>query len=849
MITRFMQVMFSNTDEDLANQVDNDIKTAKRQGEVDTDEVKYEHIGNGNVAITDKENGEVTIAQKATDEADTYDLVAVPDGQLERFVHPSFGENGNVVYGNQVGADDEKVAHHFDGEDDVISPNLEDGGLNPDAGHERLVQDLVDEYDDEDNDDEKSFSVATDNTVVQRIFSDQVFCEYLFSEVIESEETAKVGSLKIEKLPEDDEEDGTFAVVVTDTNSGDQAKVKFVDDEMEVTELDSKEFCGNECGSDECQYEPNYVVGIDPINRVIVDAPVYTDEDAQDLIERLEEDGVDAPQVFETQEEGRDYAFNLLENLGVSEDDVDEPRQAEYSEYDIWITPYYDNNSDYACRMFSEAVNGYTDMQDEVSDAISSGEEIENDDEIITPIDAQTAIVEDKETGEYTRASLSGEDVRLEKIDEETANDLMSDLTVMEVDSKLDETMSPSFAGAIAGGGYQGDDEDEDEVEDEDEEKSFSTIRNAAGTRVYSEDEYLTSYMERLFAEEADQEDIESAIENGEEIETDDEIITPVDSSTAIIEDKETGEYTKATILDDDTINLHPIDEDDADEEMENIVVAPNGESEMALAEEEGKIKNYTHVDETGTRFFSEDEYFTDYMERLFAEEAEGDEEEIAKAIEEGEQVENGDEVITPVDAKTAVVEDKDSGEFTKATLDKDGDVEVEPISEKEADSLTDGLIVEDNDEDEDEDEEKEFSYHDDYILDKFFADIAMQQAQPVAPVQGPQYPQQQVPTAIDGQGNQVPVEVDPQTGEQVALPVNPVPSVEEVEDKAEAAVQSIQAAAAEAAAQIAQAKAAPAPNAEPDLQEAQFSEYYGYYDDYDDGPEDTLISWLGGIR
>lgn len=517
--------------------------------------------------------------------------------------------------------------------------------------------------------------------------------------------------------------------------------------------------------------------------------------------------------------------------------------------------------------MFSEAVNGYTDMQDEVSDAISQGQEIEKDDAIITPVDAQTAIIADKETGEYTRASLSGEDVRLEKIDEETANDLMGDLTVMEVDSNLDETMSPSFAGAIAGGGYQDDDEDdieddeddiedneddieddEDDDEEEDDEKSFSTIRNAEGTRFYSEDEYLTSYMERLFSDEADQDDIEEAIENGQEIETDDEIITPVDSNTAIIEDKETGEYTKATILDDDTINLHPIDEDDADEELEDIVVAPNGESEMALAEEEGEIKNYTHVDETGTRLFSEDEYFTDYMERLFAEEAEGDEEEIAKAIEEGEQVENGDEVITPVDAKTAVVEDKDSGEFTKATLDEDGDVEVEPISEEEADDLTDGLVVDDNDED--EDEEKEFSYHDDYILDKFFADIAMQQAQPIAPVQGPQYPQQQVPTAMDGQGNQVPVEVDPQTGEQVALPVNPVPSVEEVEDKAEAAVQSIQAAAAEAAAQIAQAKAAPAPDAEPDLQEAQFSEYYGYYDDdYDDGHEDTLISWLGGIR
>ena len=38
-ITRFMEVMFSNTDEELANQVDRDIKAAQENGAVDTEEV------------------------------------------------------------------------------------------------------------------------------------------------------------------------------------------------------------------------------------------------------------------------------------------------------------------------------------------------------------------------------------------------------------------------------------------------------------------------------------------------------------------------------------------------------------------------------------------------------------------------------------------------------------------------------------------------------------------------------------------------------------------------------------------------------------------------------------------
>ena len=63
--TRFMEVLFSaveNNDEELTAQVAKDIEDAKANGVVDTDEVKYEDAGDGRVAITDKETGEVTVA-------------------------------------------------------------------------------------------------------------------------------------------------------------------------------------------------------------------------------------------------------------------------------------------------------------------------------------------------------------------------------------------------------------------------------------------------------------------------------------------------------------------------------------------------------------------------------------------------------------------------------------------------------------------------------------------------------------------------------------------------------------------------------------------------------------------
>ena len=815
-ITRFMQVMFSNNDEELANQVDRDIKAAQENGAVDTEEVKYERTPDGDVAITDKENGEVTIAHKATDETDTYDLIAVPDEQLEKFLHPS--EDG-VHEGDQVGAPDEHIMDHFH-EGDVISPNLPDGGLNPEAGFEKTVDERYNE--------EKEFSVTSDNTVVQRIFSDQEFCERIFSEVIESEDTAVVGDLKVEKVDED-------AVVVTNKTTGDQAKVTLDNDEMTVTELDSKNF------SEEEGFLPMFVVGVQPFDHIIVDAPVYGEEDAEALKARFTEDGIDAVEVFEDPQEARDYAMKLIDGLNAELPEDEEPvEEKEYSEIvgvPVYSTRFYSNNSYVMCKMFSDAINGVSDLRDEVEDAIREGDEIEMDDIVITPVDAQNAVIEDKETGEFTKATMTGEDMRLEQIDADEYNDLTGDISVLQSESEEDQPLSDEDDVCPECGEEECTCDDED---GEEEEKEYSYC-DETETRFFSENEDFTYYMERIFSGAAEQDAIEDAIENGDQIETEAEVITPVDSKTAIIEDKETGEFTKATIINEDAINLHPISEEEADNLTEDLAVNEAGaidEDEPEVEEgEEEEEKEYSYCDETETRFFSEGEEFTYYMERIYSNEA--DQDEIEKAIEKGEQIENDSEVITPVDSKTAIIEDKENGEFTKATLDNEEEMNLTKISEEEADELTDGLAVEDKDEEneekkaeaenpsEEDKEEKKYS-----TLDKFFSDIQQVAAPAVVPAAQPAAAPAPVAEApVDP--NAVPVDPNAQ-----AVPAE-THTVEEVEDKALAAVQSIKAAAEEASLAIMEAKAAPAEGVEPDIQEAQFSEKT-----FSDS-EDTLTTWL----
>lgn len=822
--TRFMQAMFSNTDEELAKQVDNDIQSAKKSGVVDTEEVEYRDLGDGNVAITDKENGEVTLAQKATDEADTYDLVAVPDGQLEKFLHPS--EEGHP--GNQVGADDEKVENHV-------------GCKGTDC-------------------EEKEFSVSTDNSVVLRIFSDQEYCERLFSEVIESEETAKVGDLKVEKL--DDEEN---TVVVTNETTGDQAKVTLDNDEMEVTELDSKNFS---------DYLPLFIVGVQPFDHIIVDAQAYTEEDAEELSRRLEEDGIQAVEIFDNQEEARNYAMQLLKGLGADpvngEGEIEEPvEQKEYSEgASVYVTRFYSNNNEMMCKLFSESAEGISHTQDIVEESIKSGDSVEFEDGVVTPVDPQNAIIEDV-NGDYTLVSLQGEDMLMENMEPEAAKavlngeDIMtveaekeySDVYCNEAETKFFSTNEPmtsymerlfseeadqddieeaiesgkvvetdneiitplcpvsaviedkengEFTKAILDEGTMDvtpltEEEAEELIENSEEgnedEKEFSNIYcDKSETRFFSDNEPFNAFMERMFSDVSSQEAVEEAIESGEAVETESEIITPIDSETAIVEDKGNGEFTKVTAVDDESLNVHPISEEEAGTMVEE--------------------KEYSDVycNEAETKFFSTNEPMTSYMERLFSEEA--DQDDVEKAIESGNLVETENELITPISEDVAVIEDKENGEFTKAIID-DKVMDVTPLTEEEASALIDE-VEEEKEEDKEQKEEDEEKKKD--TLNKFFSDNVIPATQPNTV---------QAPAQAQADPNAQPV-----VEEQPA-------TVENIEDKALAAVESIKAAADEASAQILEAKATPAPETEPEVVEAQFSEKTF-------SANDTLVSWLG---
>ena len=174
-------------------------------------------------------------------------------------------------------------------------------------------------------------------------------------------------------------------------------------------------------------------------NHQIVDASEFDEESAQELVERLTEQGVDAVQVFDNPEDARDYAIQLLAGLGVeSEENVEEPVQAEFSDHTIYVTKFYTNNTEFMTRMFSEAVNDIDASQDSIEDAIENGDEIETDTEIITPIDAKTAVIEDKENGEFTKAVMDDEVLDVTPISEEEAEELTDHITIDE-DSEVDE--------------------------------------------------------------------------------------------------------------------------------------------------------------------------------------------------------------------------------------------------------------------------------------------------------------------------------------------------------------------------------------------------------------------------
>lgn len=758
--TRFMQVMFSAVergDEELAAQVRDDIEAAKVTDVVDTDEITYTNLGDGKVMIIDKENGEATIAEMSPEDAETYDLVAVPSEEMEKFLHPM--ECG-------VTPDPQVVTEEHE---NVVPDHM--GGVpvshaTPDVTVEENACGCEEEECECSEEEEEERAYSNVNTAVLRIFHDQEFCERLFSEVIESEETTKVGDLKIEKSADEDQ-----TVVVTDCKSGDQAKVSFDGDEIEVTELGQKEF---KCYSDvlsadegSSQYEPVFVVGIDPVEHIIVDSPVYNVEDAQILAQRLAEIGVIGIQIFENPDEARAYAFNLLQNAGVNmeaEDVVEEPVEKEFSDCSVFVTKYYSDCTTYMLRLFSEAEDEDATSQSVIEDAIESGEQIENDTEIVTPISDNAAIIEDKSNGEFTKAVLEDNEVEVSKISEAEADELTKDLEV------------------------------------EEDQKEFSEI---------------SRFQLRLFSDMANQEDLEKALESGEEVENEDEVITPLDKDTLIVEDKKTGELTEVS-CDGDEFHTKKISEEEADKLTE----------EKAFA-------NY-RVSEDGMKLFSETEEMTAYMTRLFSEQS--NDVDVERAMATGDEVENDTEVIIPVDEETAIVEDKATGELTKVSKLDDGVLEAEPISEEAAEALKDDDEEEtEADEKEEEDvkaEEKDFS---ESTLTKFFTGYGLGQA----PVQQPAVmPVAQTPM-VDANGNVIPQQA-PVAAQPAVAPE--APSVEVIEDKALQAVAAIQEAAVAAQQEILAAKEAPAQATAGDLREATFSDSESTLAD------NVLGSWLSRI-
>ena len=574
-ITKFMQAMFSaneREDEELAGQVAEDIESAKENGEVDTEEVNYKHLGDGNVMIHDKVNDEVTLAKKAQDEHETYDLVAVPTEDLDMYLH--MAEDGVTPDESVEGVDEERYEEHMEAPMDYMEEEYVEGS--------------------ELNDEEREFSVYSDNEAVQRIFSDQEFMERIFNEVIESEETAKIGDIKIEKIDDD-------TVLVTSEATGDQARVELDGPEMEVSDLDQKDLsedyeddeCYNGCGSSE-QYEPMFVVGVDVDNHVIVDAPVYNEEDAQDLASRLEESGVEGIGIFECPDEAREHAEELLNSLGVeSEEQVGEPEQAEFSDYGVYVTRYFsydeleeieneyyerlfsevdpEDCTEFMLKMFSETEED-APTQEKIEDALESGEEIEEDGEIITPISDDTVVVEDKNNNEFTKVTLAGDEMDVEKISREKAEELVEDIAV------------------------EYDDEDEDE---DSEEKEFSEVYIDPFELDPSE---VTTYMMRLFSESEEdedsmQEDVESALEDGEQIETSSEIITPISNTTAVVEDKENGEYTKVTVEGED-MHVEKLSESEA----ENLL----GDVEVEETDEEKEEREFSENNSMILKFFAD---------------------------------------------------------------------------------------------------------------------------------------------------------------------------------------------------------------------------------------------------
>lgn len=407
-----MNRLFSATsdgDEELTNQVSEDIEKAKKDGSFEDDEMKYDHLGDGRVIATDRANGEMTLIHPMDGENSTYDLERVSGEDLEKFLHPEIVDGAVSIEDTNTG--DYNKPGDPEGLDNCCScgdPNC--------PGCES-----------------KEFSVSTNNTALLKFFSDQVSSEMATEIVTNTDQPVTVGDLSFNKEGED--------VIVTDMSSGDKAKVSLDGPELEVTELDQKNFKSfsnkmevirRKVYSNAEQYNPIFVVGIDLDNNVLVNAPVMTEEAANELATRLTDIGVANVQVFANPDEARDYGINLIEtNGGVQVETQEEEHNFSDVDVPIYTNRYYSEYvTPFMSKMFSEAEEEITATQDLIEDAVDKGEQIETEDEIITPVDSDTAVVEDKETGDFTKVDLAEDTMHLECIDEETADQLTDHLEV-----------------------------------------------------------------------------------------------------------------------------------------------------------------------------------------------------------------------------------------------------------------------------------------------------------------------------------------------------------------------------------------------------------------------------------
>ena len=555
METRFMQVMYSATQEgdaELTNQVGADVEAVKNSetgNSFETDEVTYVNLGSGKVLVIDKENGESTVIEEDPEDAENYTLEGYenPDVALEKYLHPEADgvtPNENVqtevtenVEENHLGG--EEIANAV--EEKTVEETAREG-VCPECGNDPCTCGEEEQHE---------FS----NIAMSKLFSDADFYCRLFSEVVSEGKPAVIGDLKFEISEEDPE-----TVIVTDVESGDAAQVS-VDENGEAIVNELQKECSEEeeQPANEEQYEPMYVVGINGDTSELVDAPVYTEEDAQDLAQRLTEIGIEGVEIFEDQEEARAHAAELLGELDITElEEHAEPEEKEFSDYIVYTTRYFSNQeiekyysetvSSFMEHMFSEEEEEITDSQEAIEDAIKNGEQVEDNGYVITPVDGETAIVADKDNNEYTKVVLEGDELDMTKISEETADELTKDLEVGE-------------------------------------EKKFS------------------EYEVRLALYSEDVEAVTKAIEEGEKVDNETETITPVDENTAIVFDKENEEYTKVTLDENKELDSEAITEEAAKEEIKD---EANAEEE-APAEEPAK-----ETEEEDKTFSFVNKYFAD---------------------------------------------------------------------------------------------------------------------------------------------------------------------------------------------------------------------------------------------